>query len=79
MSTSTPQPIALVRLERRGVQNFWRVLTCPLCGATGKRSHWHGAGIPGEDPRRYLSHRSAHCTPMRPGGYLLVEATEGAS
>jgi len=77
-------PIALCILECRGEQRYWRILTCPLCGATGKKAHRHGAGLPGDDPRRYLSHRSAHCTlgdlrrlgvASNAHGYILQEAS----
>ncbi len=54
-------PIAYCVLVRRGEQVSWKVLRCPLCGVTGKKAHRHGAGLPGEDPRSYLSHRTQHC------------------
>jgi hypothetical protein len=34
----------------------------------------HGAGRPGDDPRRFLGHRVAHCFGRSPaGGYILAE------
>jgi len=73
-------PIALCVLEHRGQHVLWKVLRCPICG----KEHRHGAGLPGEDPRRYLSHRSAHCTlgdlrrlgvASEAHGYILQEAS----
>jgi len=48
---------------------------CPICGD----GHLHGAGAVGEDPRKYLSHRVAHCYDIGPkprpkSGSPLTEA-----
>ena len=65
-------PEAVVRLSDSGTQ--WVVLCCPRCGKT----HWHGTGDVGDDPRDYLGHHVAHC--LGGGGwnsYVLVEAGHG--
>lgn len=53
----------------------WQLVvpTCPHCGS----EHRHGAGERGEDPRKSLGHRVAHCDPSRvlnawALGYYLV-------
>lgn len=35
----------------------WKIGRCPICG----RRHYHGAGGPEDDPRRYLGPRVPHC------------------
>lgn len=57
----------------------WQLVVpvCPHCG----QEHRHGAGERGEDPRRALGHRVAHCDPARvqnvwARGYYLVLPVE---
>jgi hypothetical protein len=64
---------ALVVLERGRDCWTWRVVRCPFCG----RRHTHGGGPFGDDPRRYLGHRTSHCGAARGRDYALVEAPMG--
>ena len=62
-------PVAVARLKIRG--GFWRWLVqqCPIPNCVFK-SHVHGGGNVGGDPRLYLSHR-AHLSGGR--GYVLID------
>ena len=53
------------------------VLRCPYCG----RKHYHGGGLPSEDPKASLGHKTRHCDPKQCNdlpdhGYILVEAEQ---
>jgi hypothetical protein len=74
-------PLAQARLAiAPGGETFdWLVDCCPICG----RSHCHGGGLVGEDPRRMLGHRARHCRDLKRAtggvvsrcmGYILVDA-----
>lgn len=69
-------PIAYVGLGQtvfadRGEWPRWQVHRCPYCGGR----HDHSAGSPGDDPRRFLGGRIAHCFPDSGSGeYRLVES-----
>jgi len=65
-------PFAPAILEIGKDRHFWhwRINTCPICG----RSHSHGGGPVGADPRIFLSHRAAHCRDINANGYLLIDA-----
>ena len=66
-SEVTQPPLAPAKL----VGHQWVVGRCPYCG----RKHYHGAGRNGEDPRKLLGHRVAHCDQdLTLVGYILVEA-----
>ncbi len=77
-------PIALVKVKT-GRGSWLLVLhKRPCCGA----KHLHGGGSLPENPRRYLSTTSPHCTDRGPRRrlsrvdlqeYVLVEAEGGAS
>jgi hypothetical protein len=69
---------AFLELSRCGGYWCWIVRHCENCG----HSHIHGAGPVGEDPRRSLGHRAAHCRIIARarsrghsiGGYILRDA-----
>lgn len=67
--------ILKVRLQPGDGGSLWYGEECPLCGG----EHWHGAGLTGMNPRRWLSHRCGHCPGDRMGGYILVEAPKPRS
>ncbi len=48
-------PIAKVRFKKS--EWSWVIQRCPYCG----ERHYHGAGEPGENPRRWLGTRVPHC------------------
>lgn len=63
-------PVNRAFLERGQHGWRWIVPSCcvPLCK---QRRHVHGAGLYGEDPLRFLNHRSAPCNLA---GYLIEDA-----
>jgi hypothetical protein len=49
---------------------IWRVPRCPYCSKT----HTHGAGLVGENPVGYLSHKSSSCFARALNhGYMLID------
>ncbi len=62
-------PIVPVTVQRYDRVTQLRISACPYCG----RSHYHGGGRPGEDPRNYQGHRTAHCVDLKLSmrGYIL--------
>lgn len=69
MSHNDPKVIAELKENKRSITRQW-VITCPYCG----EKHYHGAGKIGDDPTRFLGHRSAHCDDDKglDRGYFLV-------
>jgi 5-methylcytosine-specific restriction endonuclease McrA len=53
-------PMAPAILIHYGRIPMWKVVRCPYCG----HSHEHSAGENGDDPRRHLGGRVAHCHPV---------------
>lgn len=60
--------LALARATLKGRR--WVVARCPFCG----KSHSHGAGPRGGNPREFLSSRISHCdVGAKRDVYLLVQ------
>jgi len=61
--------VAYVRLVESIRSRQWVIDHCPFCG----KRHVHGAGLPGDDPRRFLGERCAHCVSPETRTYVLKE------
>lgn len=66
-------PLAPVVLVHYGKVPMWRVIRCPYCGHT----HEHSAGSQGDDPRRHLGGRVAHCHPVSDRDEYRLIAIDG--
>jgi hypothetical protein len=49
----------------------WVIDLCPYCG----QKHFHGAGLPGENPSDFLGDRCAHCVSQESRIYVLEDQT----